>query len=81
MTNIVALVACWPGSALTSGPELAGRSRWLLGWGLVAGAGGLAGSVLLVSTPPGAFGQIVPYLLAFAALQSDCTTAAVILER
>jgi hypothetical protein len=68
VTNIVALVACWPGSALTSGPELTGRSRWLFGWGFVAGTGGLVGSVLLISTPPGAFGEIVPYLLVFAAL-------------
>jgi uncharacterized membrane protein YfcA len=25
VVNIIALVACWPGSALTSRPELAGR--------------------------------------------------------
>jgi uncharacterized membrane protein YfcA len=68
MTNIVSLVACWPGSALTSRPELAGNGPWLRRWALVAAAGGLVGSVLLLSTSPGAFVAIVPYLLVLAAL-------------
>ena len=68
VTNIVALVATWPGSALASGPELEGRRRWLQRWALVAACGGLAGSVLLLSTPAGAFRSIVPYLIFFAAL-------------
>lgn len=68
MTNIVSLAACWPGSALTSRPELAGRGPWLRRWALVAAAGGLAGSALLLSTPPGAYVVIVPYLLVFAAV-------------
>jgi uncharacterized membrane protein YfcA len=67
VTNIVALVACWPGSALTSRPELAGRGSWLRRWALVVVAGALVGSGLLLSTPPGAFSDIVPYLLVFAA--------------
>jgi uncharacterized protein len=68
VTNTVALVACWPGSALASRPELAGTGRWLLRWGSVAAAGGAAGAVLLVATPPGAFSRIVPFLVAFGAL-------------
>jgi uncharacterized protein len=63
MANIVALVACWPGAALASRPELAGRGPWLLRWGTVAAAGGAAGSVLLLSTPPGVFGRVVPFLV------------------
>lgn len=68
VTGSVALVACWPGSALASRPELAGTGRWVLRWGSVAAAGGAAGAVLLVSTPPGVFGRIVPFLVAFGAL-------------
>jgi hypothetical protein len=63
IANIVALVACWPGSALASRPELAGRGPWLLRWGLVAAAGGAAGSILLLSTPAGVFGRVVPFLV------------------
>lgn len=67
VTNIVALVACWPGSALASGPELAGRGRWTWRWGLLAAAGGGGGALLLLSTPAGAFSRIVPFLLCAAA--------------
>jgi hypothetical protein len=42
IANNVALVACWPGSALASQPELSGRGRWLWRWSLVAVAGGAA---------------------------------------
>jgi uncharacterized membrane protein YfcA len=67
-TNIVALVACWPGSALASRPELRGRALWLRRWALVAAAGGATGAGLLVSTPAGVFGRVVPFLLIFASL-------------
>jgi uncharacterized protein len=68
VTVSVALVACWPGSALASRPELADTGRWVLRWGAVAAFGGAAGAVLLLSTPPGAFSRIVPFLVAFGAL-------------
>jgi uncharacterized protein len=68
VTSTVALVACWPGSALASRPELAGAGRWVLRWGTAAAAGGAAGAVLLVCTPPGVFGRVVPFLVAFGAL-------------
>ncbi len=68
VTGSVALVACWPGSALASRQELRGTGQWVLRWGSVAVVGGAAGAVLLVSTPPGVFGRIVPFLVAFAAL-------------
>jgi uncharacterized protein len=64
VANIVALVACWPGSALASRPELSGRGGWLARWGLLAAAGGAAGAVLFLSTPSRAFGRVVPFLIA-----------------
>ena len=45
VANIVALTACWPGSALASRPELQGRGSWLGRWALMAAAGGIAGSL------------------------------------
>jgi uncharacterized protein len=63
IANSVALVACWPGSALSSRPELRGTARRLGRWIGVAGAGGTAGALLLRSTPPGVFEQIVPALV------------------
>lgn len=68
VANLVALVACWPGSALASRPELAGHARWLARWTWSALAGGALGSVLLLSTPPNAFRVVVPYLVAAGAL-------------
>lgn len=66
MTNVVALVPCFPGSALGSRPELAGRSGWLARWAAIAFAGAVLGSGLLVLTPAGAFEETVPYLLVLA---------------
>ena len=68
VANIVALVACWPGSALASRPELAGKGEWLRRWGVVAALGGTAGSVLLLVTPAGVFGQVVPFLVVIGSL-------------
>ncbi|HEY1823904.1 MAG TPA: sulfite exporter TauE/SafE family protein [Trebonia sp.] len=68
IANLVALVACWPGSAVTSQPELRGRGPWLLRWGIVAAAGGIAGSLLLLNTSAGVFGRVVPFLVAAGAL-------------
>jgi uncharacterized protein len=68
VTGNVALVACWPGSALASRAELADTRRWVLRWGSVAAAGGAAGALLLAFTPPGVFSRIVPFLVAFGAL-------------
>lgn len=64
LVNIVALVACWPGSALASGPELAGRGPWLRRHAPVAAAGGAAGTALLLLTPSGVFTRVVPFLVA-----------------
>lgn len=68
IANLIALVACWPGSAATSQPELRGRGPWLLRWGIVAAAGGTAGSLLLLNTSAGVFGRVVPFLVAAGAL-------------
>ena len=68
VANIVAVAACWPGSALASRPELQGRASWLWRWAWVAAAGGAVGAVLLMSTPPQAFGRVVPFLVATGSL-------------
>lgn len=68
IANLVALVACWPGSAAASQPELRGRGRWLGRWGAVAALGGVAGSLLLLATSPGVFARVVPFLVAAGSL-------------
>lgn len=68
IANNVALVACWPGSALASQPELKGKASWLWRWTLVAAVGGAAGAGLLLSTPTGVFARVVPFLVAVASL-------------
>ena len=68
IANLVALVACWPGSAVASQPELRGRGPWLRRWGVVAAVGGAAGSVLLLATSPGVFARVVPFLVASGSL-------------
>ncbi len=72
VANLVALVACWPGAAAASQPELRGRGPWLGRWGMVAAAGGAAGSLLLLVTPPGVFGRVVPFLVAAGSLALLC---------
>lgn len=67
-TNLVALNACWPGSAHGSQRELAGRGPWLRRWLPLAALGGGTGAVLLLVTPPGAFAQVVPFLIAAGSL-------------
>jgi hypothetical protein len=68
VANIVAITTTWPGSALSSRPELAGRAAWLRRYGAVAAVGGAAGTALLLATPSGAFERIVPFLVAGGAL-------------
>ncbi|MEO3857850.1 sulfite exporter TauE/SafE family protein [Acrocarpospora sp. B8E8] len=68
VANIVALVACWPGSALASQPELVGHGLWLRRWVPLSALGGAAGSLLLLSTPPGVFARVVPFLVAAGSL-------------
>lgn len=68
VANNVALVACLPGSALASGPELAGRGAWVRRRLPVALAGGVTGAVLLVSTSTATFEAIIPFLVAAGSL-------------
>jgi uncharacterized protein len=72
VANLVALVACWPGAAAASQPELRGRGPWLGRWGMLAALGGAAGSVLLLVTPAGVFGRVVPFLVAAGSLALLC---------
>lgn len=67
-TNLVALNACWPGSAHGSRRELAGWGAWLRRWLPLTALGGASGAVLLLVTPPGAFAQVVPFLIAAGSL-------------
>jgi uncharacterized membrane protein YfcA len=64
VVNQVALVACWPGSALTSRRELVGSGAWLARGLAVAAAGGAVGALLLLSTPTDVFNRVVPFLVA-----------------
>jgi uncharacterized protein len=68
VVNIVALVASWPGAALASRPELAGKGPWLWRWAPLTAAGGVVGSGLLLSTPSRLFSTVVPFFLVFASL-------------
>jgi len=68
VADTVAFVACLPGSALGSRPELRGHGRRVLQLAPLAVAGSAAGAVLLLLTPAGIFGRIVPFLVAFASV-------------
>ena len=68
VANLVAGVACWPGSALASRRELAGARRSLTRGLPVAAAGAAAGAALLLATPPGVFVRVVPFLVAVGSL-------------
>jgi uncharacterized protein len=64
VANLVAVVACWPASALASRRELSGSHPWLVAALPTAAIGGCVGSRLLLSTPPGLFLRVVPFLVA-----------------
>ncbi|WP_460359069.1 sulfite exporter TauE/SafE family protein [Mycobacterium sp. ZZG] len=68
VTNTVALVFNGVGSILGSRPELAGQGAMLKRVLPFAAVGGVAGAVLLLSTPAEGFEKIVPLLLGFASL-------------
>src|SRR3569833_4747090 len=68
VANLVALVACWPGSALSSRRELAGSGRWLARGLPLAALGAAAGAILLLTTQSGVFERLVPILLAAGSL-------------
>jgi len=68
VTNAVALVASGLGSTMGSRPELSGQRGRLIQLAIPAAAGGTAGAVLLLVTPPGVFAGVVPFLIAFASV-------------
>ena len=68
VTNSIAFVAAWPGSALACRPELRDQGPRLRRWAPVVVASSALGAGLLLATPARAFNQVVPFLLAFAAL-------------
>jgi len=68
VADTVAFVACLPGSALGSRPELQGQGRRILLLAPLAIVGSAVGAALLLLTPAGVFGRIVPFLVAFAAV-------------
>ncbi|HXW45832.1 MAG TPA: sulfite exporter TauE/SafE family protein [Streptosporangiaceae bacterium] len=68
VTQAVALVACLPGSALSSRPELRGQGTWLRRWAALAAAGSAAGVVILLATPSQLFARVVPFLLVLGSL-------------
>jgi uncharacterized protein len=68
VADTVAFVACLPGSTLGSRLELQGQGRRVLQLSPLAVAGSAAGAGLLLLTPAGVFGRIVPFLVAFAAV-------------
>jgi uncharacterized protein len=68
VADTVAFVACLPGSALGSRPELQDQGGRVLRLAPLAIAGSAAGAALLLFTPAGVFGRIVPFLVAFAAV-------------
>ncbi|WP_441247012.1 sulfite exporter TauE/SafE family protein [Kitasatospora sp. McL0602] len=68
VTNSVAFLANWPGSALGGRPELIGQGRWLWRWAPLTALASALGAGLLLLTPAAAFDQLVPFLLAVAAL-------------
>jgi uncharacterized protein len=67
VVNLVAFVVCGPGSALTSRRELRTLGVPLRRGVPVAATGAVVGSLLLVVTPPGAFGHVAPFLVLAAA--------------
>lgn len=68
VANLIALVACWPGAALASGPELQGRGGWLWRYAPVAAVGGAVGAAVLLATPTGVFDRVVPFLVAIGSI-------------
>ena len=68
VANLVAAVACWPGSALTSRTELAAIRGYLFRALVIAGMGGAVGATLLLITSAETFTRVVPFMVAAGSL-------------
>jgi uncharacterized membrane protein YfcA len=68
VANLVAAVACGPGSALTSRREFATIHQSFTRMLPTAVCGAACGSLLLANTPPGVFSRVVPFLILLGSL-------------
>ncbi|MCW2527412.1 MAG: sulfite exporter TauE/SafE family protein [Pseudonocardiales bacterium] len=68
ITGSVAMLGSGIGSTLRAGPDLVGHRKTLERWIPVAVTGALIGAVLLLATPAGLFGRIVPFLVVAGAV-------------
>lgn len=68
IANTVAVVACWPGAAMTSRTELRGGRPLLRRAAVPTVVGAVLGAVLLVLTPARGFGRIVAPLVLLGSL-------------
>jgi uncharacterized membrane protein YfcA len=78
VTNTVALVFSSVGSVTASGPELHGQRAQVLRVAAMSALGGLAGGLLLISTPSGAFARLVPWLIGLGSVVVRRAPAAVL---
>lgn len=68
VTNSVALTLTTAGALAGSRPELRGQGVRIRRYALLSAVGGVAGAVLLLTTPEDVFGYVVPWLIAFASV-------------
>jgi uncharacterized membrane protein YfcA len=68
VTNTVSLVLTGAGSAIGSGPELAGQGPRVRRFGTVSALGGAAGAAALLLSPAHSFELVVPVLVGVAAV-------------
>lgn len=68
VTSAVAVAGSGISSTIRSQPELRGTLPILLRWSVLTGAGGAAGTALLLLAPRGYFIWVVPFLVAMAAV-------------
>lgn len=68
VTNSVAMLGGGASSASRAAPDVTGQGATLRRWLPVSITMSLAGAVLLVVTPPGVFGRVVPFLVAAGSL-------------
>src|SRR5947207_3228687 len=69
-SNVTNTVAVWPGylgSTAAYRKELAGQRPRVVSLGASSVAGAVVGSIVLLTTPPGVFRVVVPYLIVLAA--------------
>lgn len=68
VTNTVGLIGSSIGSVSGSRVELAGQGRDIRRWLGISVLGGAVGATLLLTTPPGVFERLVPFLVAGASV-------------